>query len=470
MISNQSVRYFDPTSSTFNKGVSMRKALYWVAKRHWWFIVLLVFFLTLLEYFDFSRQQHDPIHLLEFIIYAILLLMIGALFDSLLRVLNIRTKFMNIIDYKHKLSLEFSVYNDWDVLVTQLARFPSTIAAVEKASLFVFDSFSTEFELAAQWPTTGEYFADLRSIEGLQKHLRKTPDDRLTFRQCQSESLSAKALSQAQVFCLPIQYGKNLLGIMQFKLKQGETLTSDQDYIFKNIGDEFAFVLKAGQERKKYYEMTTSETTLAERRRVSRYLHDHLGHNLGYLHFKLDQLVSMKDQISPETIVNDLEHMRKAAQESYEIVRGTLETIRPETSPLLTNLLLEHARKISKRANLEIDFKTKGKPMPLPIDVNQAIFYVFEEALCNTEKHSRANKVDVLAEWGESEFVLTISDNGVGFNPQDVNVDQHFGLEILHERMDKVHGQVSLSTTENSGTTVFVRVPSPPIPQLERNL
>jgi signal transduction histidine kinase len=451
--------------STPPKDISMSKVLNWVAKQHWWFIGVLAFLLMYLEYFDAVRLL-GSIHAIEFLIYLVLLLIIGALFDSLLRVINVRTKFMNIINYKHKLSMEFSVYNDWDVLVTQMARFPSTIAAVEKSSVFVFDSISSQFELAAQWPTTGEPLADLLSIERFQRSLRARGDVYPTFRQCDSEYSSAAPQSQARIFCLPIQYGKNLLGIMQFKLKPGEVLTSDQDYIFKNIGDEFAFVLKAGQERKKYYEMTTSETALAERRKVSRYLHDHLGHNLGYLHFKLDQLVNMKEQISPETISSDLEHMRKAAQESYELVRGTLETIRPETAPLLTNLLLEHARKISKRANFEIDFRTIGKPVPLPLEVNRAIFYVFEEALCNTEKYARASKVEVLAEWGDDNFDLTITDNGIGFNPESVDADQHFGLEILHERMDTVRGQVTLNSSEDSGTTVFVRVPKPPVPQL----
>jgi signal transduction histidine kinase len=131
-----------------------------------------------------------------------------------------------------------------------------------------------------------------------------------------------------------------------------------------------------------------------------------------------------------------------------------------------TTTELEHARKISRRANFEIDFKTIGKPAPLSIDVNRAIFYVFEEALSNTEKYAQASKVNVLAEWGEDSFDLTISDNGIGFDPDKVDADQHFGLEILHERMDKVSGQVTLSSSEDSGTTVFVRVPKPPIPQL----
>ena len=61
-------------------------------------------------------------------------------------------------------------------------------------------------------------------------------------------------------------------------------------------------------------------------------------------------------------MLSDLELMRDAAFESYGIVRGVLEAMHPETTQTLTNLLLEHARKISQRADIDIDFKTKGKP------------------------------------------------------------------------------------------------------------
>jgi signal transduction histidine kinase len=411
-------------------------------------------------------QEFNYIHIVDGMAYLLLLLIIGSLFDLLLRVIQVRTKFINILKFKHKLSMEFSVYSDWDVLVTQLARFPGTVAEVEKSLLFVLDPISQQLELAAHWPSNSNVEAtDLQFIEDFQKRLQDNPDLCFTFQQCKSPVLSDNP-PNAPTYCFPIQYGKSILGVMQFKLKPEKALSNEQEYLFNSIGDEFAFILKAGQERRKYYQMAASETALAERRKVSRYLHDHLGHNLSYLHFKLEQLASMDEQLSSETIAEELEHMRRAAHESYDIVRGTLETIRPETVPLLTNLLLEHARKISKRANFEIDFKTVGKPVALPIEVNRAIFYVFEEALCNTEKYARANKVNILAEWNDDHFALTISDNGVGFDPENVNVDQHFGLEILHERIDKVQGQVTLSTSEESGTTVFVRVPKPSMPQL----
>jgi signal transduction histidine kinase len=441
-------------------GITASPVLGWIAKRHWWFIGLLALLLIFGQYFDVIRKL-EYVHVIEGVVYLVLLLMIGALFDLLLRVIKVRTKFINILKFKHKLSLEFSVYSDWDVLATQIARFPGTVADVEKSFLFVLDPISNQFEPTAQWPVNDiEGAADLHFPEDFQERLQDNPDSGIMFQKYES-STSSGASSESTIYCLPIQYGKSLLGVVQFKLKPGKTLSGEQEYLFNNISDEFAFILKAGQERRKYYQMAASETALAERRKVSRYLHDHLGHNLSYLHFKLDQLVSMEDQDATETIADDLEHMREAAHESYEIVRGTLETIRPETAPLLTNLLLEHARKISQRANFEIDFKTLGKAAVLPIEVNRAIFYVFEEALSNIEKYANASKVNVLAEWNEDCFTLTISDNGIGFDPENVNADQHFGLEILHERIDKVRCQVTLSTSESEGTTVFVRVPKP---------
>jgi signal transduction histidine kinase len=424
---------------------TMSKVQNWVAHRHWWLIALVAVLLIFLESLDFSSLRSDPIHLTELLIYLLMLLIIGILYDSSFRAMKFRNKMNKIIDYKHKLSLEFSIYNDWDVLVTQLARFPGTITEVEHSSLYVSDPFSNLFELVALKDNAGFF---------------------LKFSQCGPDGLPGSMLPDAQTFCLPIRYGEGLLGVIGFKLKDGQKLTPDQQDIFRNIGDELGLALKVGQDRKIHYEMSASETTLAERRRVSHYLHDHLGHNLGYLHFKLDQLINNKDQLSLESVLADLEHMRKAADDSYEIVRGTLESMQPETTPMLTNLLLEHARKVSKRANIEIDFQNTGKQIPLAIDIKRVIFYVFEEALSNAEKHAQASKINVLTEWGQDAIALTIADNGVGFAPEEVNTDQHFGLEILRERLEQVGGQVSLVTAEKLGTTVSVRVPIPVLHQI----
>jgi nitrate/nitrite-specific signal transduction histidine kinase len=446
--------------TAYRTDISRFRVINWIARRRWWVIGLASLLILSFVIFDSMHRPTSYIYGIEFFIFLTPLLIIGLLLDILLREIRIQVETAKILEYKHKLSTEFSGYNDWNVLVTQLARFPTTVAEVDQTCLFVWDALSRQFTHAARWSSVGKDEIDLCSAGICEKCIANKAGTDLRFSQCESKSAAGEMNSQAQRFCLPIRYGESLLGILQFRLAAGKPLSGEQDDIFRNIGDEIGIALKVGQDRKSFFEMRSTETALAERRSVSDYLHDHLGQNLGYLHFKIDQLLSEKDRPSLEKVFHELEHMRNAANDSYEILRGVLETIHPETTPMLTNLLLEHARKVSQRANIKMDFKVKGNPIFLPVEVQRAIFYAFEESLSNVEKHSRASKVDVLAEWGQDYFALSISDNGVGFNPQVVDTDQHFGLEILNERMAKVSGRITLTTTENYGTIVNIHVPS----------
>lgn len=444
----------------------MSKVLNWVAKRHWWIIALVALLIWSWEVLESIFPQLHSLFSIGLLFYLVLVLFIGWMLDFLSRKINTQSETMKIIDYKHKLSQEFSICTEWEVLANYMARLPGTIAAVEQAYLFVVNPLSEQFEYVAQWNEAGQDAIDFDSVGICKKYLDENLRNGSKFGQCESISADGAASPQAQAFCLPIQYGESLLGILQFRLKAGKTLTQEQSEIFENIGDEIAIALKIGEERKAFDEMSSIKTALDERRTVSHYLHDHLGQNLGYVHFKLGQLISEMDQLSPEKMRSELERMRDAASESYDIMRGTLETINLETTPSLTNLLIEHARKVAQRANFEIAFKAVGKPVPIDANIQRAIYYAFQESLSNVERHARASKVDVRAEWAEDHFELSIRDNGIGFNPQAVNTNQHFGLEIMRERLAKVKGRVMLTISKNSGTLVNVWVPTLPVRQL----
>jgi nitrate/nitrite-specific signal transduction histidine kinase len=344
-------------------------------------------------------------------------------------------------------------------LVNHIVKFPTHIAPVSQTCLLVSDPISGQFVQAAQWNSSSKEDPDFCNAESCQGCLAMDTAEEKTFFPCEPNSTIKRNQPLQQKFCLSFRYGGKVLGILPFLLEEGETLTASQKELFENIGDEIAIALQAGKDRQAFYGMRTSEAALAERREVSHYLHDHLGQSLGYLHIKMDQLIMEKDRRNVDAVYDDLEQMRSAVNESYEIVRGILETIHSETSPSLTNLLIEYARKISQRSNLKIDFKTRGKPAILSPEVQRAVFYAFEESLSNAEKHSQASKIEVLADWGRDRLKLTISDDGIGFNPQAVDTDQHLGMEILNERMAKVKGRITLTTSENSGTVVNIRVP-----------
>jgi len=444
----------------------MSKVMNWVAKRHWWIIALVVLLISIWEVLE---SVHPRMHFLlniGLLIYPMLVLFIGLMLDFSSRKINTQSEAMKILDYKHHLSQEFSICTEWDALIDYIVRLPGMIAATEQSYLFVANPISERFECVSQWSETGHETTDLDSVSISKKYLDENLRNGSKIGRCESMSADNSASLPAQAFCLPIQYGEGLLGILQFRLKNTIKLTNEQTEIFENIGDDIAIAIKIGQERQAFNEMSRTKVALEERRTVSHYLHDHLGQNLGYVNLKLGQLISEIDQLSSEEMLNDLEHMREAANESYDIMRGILETINLETTPLLANLLTEHARKVARRAHIEISFKSVGEPVPIDKNIQRAIYFAFQESLSNVERHARASKVDVRAEWTDDHFELSIYDNGIGFSPPTINKNQHFGLEIMRERMAKVKARVTVTTNENTGTLVNFWVPTSPVRQI----
>lgn len=247
--------------------------------------------------------------------------------------------------------------------------------------------------------------------------------------------------------------------VLKFRLKNGIRLLRDDEQIFNSIGDDIIAVLQTSQDRKRLSEMQSAQVAMAERRIVSTFVHDQLGQNLGYIHMKLDQL-SISDEIKKLTGVRiELEKLREVANESYEIVRDILKKMQPETIPHLSNLLHEHAKTVSRRAGFELVFKSLGKPVHLPVNTQQLVFFTFREVLNNVEKHANAKKVDVLVSWNERFLEVSVTDNGLGFEPGAIDTDEHFGLEIMKERIVSIKGRLSIISSTGAGTVVSISIP-----------
>jgi signal transduction histidine kinase len=242
-------------------------------------------------------------------------------------------------------------------------------------------------------------------------------------------------------------------------LKIGEELSPKQKEIFEIIRPEIALAIRNNQKKKRLFELQLTERALAERHIISSYLHDNLSQNLAYLCMKLDQFSVDSDLLPGSQVQSDLGRMKDTANQSYEIVRGMIENNYPKTTPRLNNLLSEYARKISQRANFEITVEREGDPLPILPEVQQAVFYVFQEVLSNIEKYARADRVNVTIKWSEDSLVVIVSDNGIGFSPQNIDMTKHFGLEIMKERLAKVNGHLTIVSSETCGTTITYSCP-----------
>jgi PAS domain S-box-containing protein len=196
-----------------------------------------------------------------------------------------------------------------------------------------------------------------------------------------------------------------------------------------------------------------------ERARLARHLHDTLGHSLGYLHLKLDQLAGEDALGANEEVRGELAHMRDVANEAYEVVRGMLAASLPSNATDLTTAVLVQARSIGQRGKFKVQLSSEGQPQPLSPIVQQQLLYLVQEALVNVERHADAGQVDIKLAWGGDSLTVSLSDDGKGFDPEGVRSDRHYGLAIMHERAREMNGQLTLNSCPDRGTDLVLRLP-----------
>jgi signal transduction histidine kinase len=447
--------------TSFRKKFQSFAIKYYDRLEQWrWVVILCVglglFSAEVIEFIQLSFLN-QPLHIFEVFLYAILLICTGLFLELFVRLNRVQKRMAGILEYKHEVGLELTLISDWDTLTAKLAQLPGRIVKAEEAYLLVCNLVSGKFETLSRWaddqPAQPAEIWD--PILQCPRCFEKTPEDRARIHLCRNDNETASYFA----YSLGIPDGNFPFILLKFRLKPGLELSSDEEEILLNVSDEIAVALRVGRDRKRISELQSVEVAMAERRMMSAYVHDQLGQNLGYLHLKLDQLGTNENMVSSKEIRKDLISLRKVANDSYEIVRDILKKIQPETVPHLTNLLKEHASKVSQKANLTLEFNSHGKPIQLSSDTQQAIFYAFHEILSNVEKHSKASIVKVSVIWSDAFLDISVADNGIGFHPASVSLDEHFGLEILQERIARLKGQLTLNSSPESGTLVSISVP-----------
>jgi len=107
------------------------------------------------------------------------------------------------------------------------------------------------------------------------------------------------------------------------------------------------------------------------------------------------------------------------------------------------------------------DLKIEGPPRHLPNAVEDELFRIAQEALRNAVSHAQATLVRIRVCYDVDTVTLTVSDDGVGFDPATTHPEGHFGLPGLRERAAKIGARLEIRTAPGTGTTIEVVAPAP---------
>lgn len=200
-----------------------------------------------------------------------------------------------------------------------------------------------------------------------------------------------------------------------------------------------------------------------ERRDMAMALHDGAGQILATLKMDLERMDINPDRRKQAELLNSA---RKKISDLIGFVKDTSRQLRPSVLDTLGLLPAVHSLidQVKKDADgLEIDLFTQSIPEHLDSDKQTALYRVIQEALTNCLKYAEAEKVYIGLVKRDQSMVLTVEDNGKGFDYEKISGrtegEEPTGISIMRERAMQHGGTFWIESSPGRGTYITVEIP-----------
>lgn len=219
------------------------------------------------------------------------------------------------------------------------------------------------------------------------------------------------------------------------------------------------------QENMRFYVQQITRAQEDERKRIARELHDELSPPLLLIIQRLDAITSTTRSRLSHSLKSKIEDLHSQVTEALENLRRCAQNLRPRIIDDLglVAALEWMAENLTKDYGIDAQVKVVGVEQSLPDEVQLLLFRIAQEALTNIRRHAEASRAWITLKFNDNKIVLTIKDNGKGFElPQrmgDLASIGKLGLAGMQERAQLIRGNLMLHSELGKGTTVTVEVP-----------
>jgi len=206
------------------------------------------------------------------------------------------------------------------------------------------------------------------------------------------------------------------------------------------------------------YERSQFAASLEERQRLARELHDSVSQALYGIALGARTARTILDR-DPIKAIEPVEYVLDLAEAGLAEMRALIFELRPESLETegIVAALDKQIAATSARYQIAITANLCDEP-DISLDRKEVLYRIAQEALHNTVKHARATSVRISLEHLDSRLSLTVSDDGVGFDPGG-EFPGHLGLKSMRERVTHAGGDLCIDSKPGAGTTVTAAVP-----------
>lgn len=250
---------------------------------------------------------------------------------------------------------------------------------------------------------------------------------------------------------VPLHVGKSVFGNLYLTDKPGGFNESDVSLI-----EALAVIGGSAVSTARLRDRLEAIAIVEDRDRIARDLHDTIIQDLFAIGLGIQGL---SDRVTEESISTVLDQAVDQLHQTVETLRKYIYELRSadDTKSGLSNQIGELADRMGSAYPTLVTLTIEGDIDTIGVRTAEEILKLVTEAISNALRHSQAEEVVIRASRDGEVFTLSVKDDGVGFDLDEVQ--RGMGLINMRERVQRLGGQLEIESVVGDGTTVAIRLP-----------
>ena len=207
-----------------------------------------------------------------------------------------------------------------------------------------------------------------------------------------------------------------------------------------------------------------------ERKKIAQEIHDELGQNLAIL--KMDvSWISKHINSDDKLMLERLEQFKKITDDTVQTSRRLYNYLYPQMLDDigLVRTIQWHAKSYIIPDNIDFVFNTplSDEVLPQYHNICLVLYRIYQECTTNILRYAKAKTITIELNYEEDKLIMSVHDDGIGFEIEKVDTKLHHGLLGMRERVYSLEGSINIDSGLNRGTKVTVSIPVPVLEEHE---
>jgi signal transduction histidine kinase len=275
---------------------------------------------------------------------------------------------------------------------------------------------------------------------------------------------------------VPLRSKDKVLGVINVASRMPRSFSTNDMHLLHSIGDQLGVAieqatlyerLRAARERLRRLARQNLVAEEEERRRIARELHDETSQALSGLALQLQALVDMAEMSGnrDDEFISRLKKVQALTVQVHNEVSRLISDLRPALLDTLGLIpaVRQHAEARLSHLGIDVSVEVRGMERRLPPEIETGLFRFVQGAIGNIAQHSEAKNATITMDYRDDELLLSIRDDGKGFNVSEITDVEESGrgrgLFSMRERVGFLGGTSWIESEPGKGATVWARVP-----------